>query len=137
MYTMKQACEQTGLSMSELEKGVVACKGSEDFVQFLNLYIADFDESVDIAIYALSANGTLSELEKALNTAKSELKTMTQEYRDYTEYPNLKALYSEVDSYAAFVQNPACSFEQLKTIIEKYETNIRTYKADLAFVFED
>ena len=97
----------------------------------------EFTYAVIIVEQAYINNGTVQRLNDALANAKNELKTMTQEYSDYSEYPNLKSYYSEVSSYAEFAQNPNGSFEQLKTTIETYEREIRTYKSDMSFVFED
>ena len=97
----------------------------------------DFSTAVYVVLAVYEANGKTEELNTALANAKTELKTMTEKYSDYSQYPSLKSFYSEVDSYATFLKSPSGSFEQLKTTIETYEKSIRTYKSDLSFVFED
>jgi len=129
-------CEEVGISDSDLKKGLKAYKG-DDFVIYLPMYLDDFNDAVWIVLFALEENGVISQMDTSLATAKSELKTMTHEYSDYSHYPNLKSFYTQVNSYAEFLKSPSGSFEQLKVTIENYETGIRTYKADLAFVFEE
>lgn len=127
--------DKVGVSVDDLT--VAAEEYLGDLAGFVQIYLDDFNYTVHIVSKALEINGTVTELDTALSNSKAQLKTMTQEYSDYDQYPMLKSLYSEIDSYASFLKAPTGSFEQLKTTIEKYETNIRTYKSDLSFVFED
>ena len=46
---------------------------------------------LNIVYETLEKNGTVDKLDTALANAKAELKTMTQEYSDYSEYPTLKS----------------------------------------------
>lgn len=92
---------------------------------------------VNLVTKAYELRGTTGELDTALENAKTELKTMTAEYADYSEYPTLKSYYAKVNSYAEFCKSPTGSFEQLKTTIQDYENEIRTYRADLEFIFEE
>ena len=133
---LQDLSDEVGISVSDLKVAATVYLGEEldDYVQ---IYLDDFDCTVDMTIIALEENGTIDKLNTALGNAKAELKTMTAEYSDYSEYPNLKSLYSKVDSYATFLKSPTGSFEQLATTLEKYETEIRTLRSDLEFVFED
>lgn len=129
---------ETGLSVSDVNEAIKELSGEDTLPSYLLTYaLSDISLAVDVGIKALELNGTLAQLDKALTNAKSKLKTMTQEYSDYSEYPSLKSLYSTVDSYATFIKDPSGSFEQLKTTIENYETEIRTLRSDLSFVFDD
>ena len=132
---VNQFSYKTGISVSDLNKAAEVYL--DNLAPYLHIYLGEFQYAVAIAMLALELNGTVEKLDTALQNAKSELKTMTQKYSDYSEYPNLKSLYSEVDSYATFLKAPDGSFQQLKTTIENYETRIRTYKSDLSFIFED
>ena len=95
-----------------------------------------FNNTVNIAKYALINRGVYSEAQACVDNAKQYLKEVTNKYADYTAYPTLKLYYSEVSSYLEFAKSPSGSFSQLKTTIDNYETNIRTYKNDLSFTLE-
>ena len=96
----------------------------------------DYSSTKVVAAFADEVNLTSAELDAALKSAKTELKTMTAEYTDYSEYPKLKSYYAKVNSYAEFCKDSQGSFEQLKTTIQDYENEIRTFRADLEFIFE-
>jgi hypothetical protein len=125
---------ETGLSSSDIYAAGEALGYSSAVLPYA---LEDFSSAVFIVLQAFETNGKTKQLDTALTNAKTELKTMTEKYSDYSQYPALKSFYSEVDSYATFLKSPSGSFEQLKTTIETYEKSIRTYKSDLAFVFED
>lgn len=135
---VSEFADEVNLSVEELEQAWVSYLGEfgSTFLKLEN-YIDDINYSVFVVIEAYKLNGKIDEMDNALATAKAELKTMTSKYADYSEYPTLKSYYSEVNSYAEFAKSPECSFEQLKTTMEEYEKEIRTYKADLEFIFED
>lgn len=125
---------ETGLSSTDIYSAGEALGYSSTLLPYA---LEDFNTAVFLVLEAFEANGQTKQLDTALANAKAELKTMTSEYSDYSHYPTLKSFYSEVDSYATFLKSPSGSFEQLKTTIETYEKEIRTYKSDLSFVFED
>ena len=111
----------------------------------MNAYGLDKDDYCDlskatpamqIASAALIKNGTCAKVEEYMSEAKDELKQVTADYADYTGYPTLKTFYSEISSYLEFIKNPSVSFSQVETTVNAYETNIRTYKNDLNFIFE-
>lgn len=131
---------EVGFTKAEIEEAYIdafSAAGAEDASLLPYMLKESFSIAVTIVKQAYVNNGTVQRLDDALASAKSELKTMTQEYSDYSEYPNLKSYYSQVSSYAEFAKNPSGSFEQLKTTIESYEREIRTYRSDMSFVFED
>lgn len=133
---LSEFCDVVGLTESEIKAGAAQVL-PENLVSVVYVYLGEFDYAVNIVIAALEENGTVDKLDTALANAKAELKTMTQEYSDYSEYPTLKSLYSKTDSYATFLKSPTGSFQQLKTTIENYENDIRTCRSDLAFIFEE
>ena len=132
----KNAAFSSRVGIWDLEEFLKTSKGIDDERDWV-LYLDDFNYSVDLVIEYLTANGEIAQLNTLLANAKSELKSMTQKYSDYTYYPALKQFYAQVVSYAEFITKPTGSFRELKSTIENYENEIRTYKADLAFVFED
>lgn len=96
----------------------------------------DFDWSIAIVEQVYKSNGTYNDIENCLSNAKLSLKSVTNEYSDYTGYSVLKSYYSEISAYYEFCKSPTGSFAQLKTTIDNYETNLRNYKNDLSFIFE-
>ena len=125
---------ETGISVSDLNKAASAYEISSTLLPYA---LSDFSLAVLITTKAFELNGQTKNLDDSIAKAKEQLKTMTQKYSDYSEYPSLKSLYSKVDSYATFLKSPTGSFEQLKTTIQTYENDIRTLISDLSFIFED
>ena len=72
-----------------------------------------------------------------MEEAKAEMKEMSEKYSDYEHYPNLKGYYTTTNAFFAFCQNPTGSFEQVKTTINDYRNDARSYKSDLDYMFED
>ena len=129
-------CEKTNLSITDVKKTLTFYDIDESTAYYLGIW-EDFNYTVNIANKTLELNGTIKKLDTHIFNAKEQLKTMTQQYSDYSEYPTLKSLFSKIDSYAIFLKNPTGSFEQLKSTIEGYNNDIRTLKSDLSFIFED
>ena len=95
-----------------------------------------FSIAITVVKEAYELKGTYDEIETLLNSAKNEMKTMSDKYSDYEHYNNLKNMYSIVDSYADFCEEPSGSFEQLKTTMNDYRNDFRDLESDLAFFFE-
>lgn len=134
---LSEFADEVNLTETELGEAWASYMGDmSSYIDFED-YIDDFNYTIWVVIEAYNLNGKIGEMDDELAKAKAELKTMTAEYSDYSEYPTLKSYYSEVNSYAEFAKSPECSFEQLKTTIEDYENEIRTYRSDLEFIFED
>lgn len=70
-------------------------------------------------------------------TAKAQMKNLSENYSDYEHYPNLKGFYTTTSSFFDFCQNPTGSFEQVKTTINDYRNKARGYISDLDYIFED
>lgn len=92
--------------------------------------------AVAIVVQVYTNNGVYAQINSNLSNAQTSLKTVTNNYSDYTGYPTLKSYYSEVYSYYEFCESPSGSFSQLKSTINTYETNLKNYKNDLSFIFE-
>lgn len=123
---------EVGLDSSEISAAMTSLGISSTYYSILE----DFSSAVIIVETVFKNNGTYTKAEELLASAKDSLKSVTNDYSDYTGYPTLKSYYSEVSSYLEFAQSPTGSFSQLKTTIDNYETNMRTYKNDLSFIFE-
>lgn len=92
--------------------------------------------AIDVVIQTYINYETYNSIDVNLANAKEALKSVTNNYADYTGYPTLKMYYSEILSYADFCKSPSGSFEQLKTLINTFDSNLRYYKNDLSFIFD-
>ena len=127
-----QFSSSTGLKSADVEAAMIELGFTSE-----SYYIFDeFSYAVAVVEQVFITNGIYTTAEQNLADAKDSLKQVTSEYSDYTGYPTLKSYYSEVSSYLEFAKSPSGSFSQLKTTIDNYETNMRTYKNDLSFIFE-
>ena len=123
---------KTGLTYNEIESAMKSIGLSYDD----SFMLTEFSYAVKIAQICLTNKNIYKNIHTHIENAKAYLKEVTDEYSDYTAYPTLKRYYSEITSYLEFIESPSGSFSQLKTTIDNYETNIRTYKNDLSFTLE-
>lgn len=123
---------KTGLTYKEIESAMKSIGLDYDD----SFMLTEFSYTVKIAQICLMNKNIYKDAHTCVDNAKAYLKEVTDKYADYTAYPTLKRYYSEVTSYLEFVEAPSGSFSQLKTTIDNYETNIRTYKNDLSFTLE-
>ena len=79
----------------------------------------------------------MDEVQTAINTAKEQMKKLSDKYSDYEHYPNLKGYYTTTSSFFDFCQNPTGSFEQMKNTINDYKNEARDYISDLDYIFEE
>lgn len=132
--------EELNLSYEELVAAALSLGAYSDLPNSV-FYIFGDEDKFNIAITvvkeAYELKGTYDEIETLLNSAKSEMKMMTEQYSDYEHYDNLKNLYSIVDSYAEFCKEPTGSFAQLKETINDYRNDIRDLESDLGYIFEE
>ena len=112
--------------------------GTDDFGDLYFLIFKDdlFSACVMMVSKAYDLNGTVEEIGDYLDDAKISMKELSEKYSDYEHYPNLKKFYTRTNSFFEFCQNPSGSFEQVKTTINDYRNDIRTYKSDLDFIFD-
>lgn len=96
-----------------------------------------FSTCVWVVIYSYKLNGKVDEVQTALNTAKEQMKELSDKYSDYEHYPNLKGYYTTTSSFFDFCQNPTGSFEQMKNTINDYKNEARDYISDLDYIFEE
>ena len=120
--------------MSDDEKNNVI-----DKADLLFYYFEDdlFSFCVMCVTGAYIVNGKVKEVEDALNSAKAQMKKLSQDYSDYEHYPNLKGYYTTTSSFFEFCNNPTGSFEQVKDTINDYKNDARDYISDLDYIFED
>lgn len=95
----------------------------------------NWNNSVIVVQKAIEEKGGYATIEEKMTNAENILQQLTSEYGDYTYYPKLKEYYTAVSSYVDFFVSPTGSFEQLVDTINNYENTIRTYKADVGFLF--
>lgn len=96
-----------------------------------------FSTCVWVVIYSYKLNGKVDEVQTALNTAKEQMKELSDKYSDYEHYPNLEGYYTTTSSFFDFCQNPTGSFEQMKNTINDYKNEARDYISDLDYIFEE
>ena len=130
--------KETHLSTSELSAAVKSLTESIGVSEYL--WEFSMTDDWQYCLYTVNEayvlNGVIGEIQQKIDTANAALRTMTNEFDDYKHYPTLKDYYAKVTSYFEFAQNPTGSFQQLKDTINSYETDMRTLKSDLSFVFE-
>ncbi|MDE6662194.1 MAG: hypothetical protein K2K46_02515 [Lachnospiraceae bacterium] len=80
----------------------------------------------------LSAAGTYTSVNDALNTARDLIREIPE---DYANYQNLKEYYTKVAAYAAYFENVTGSYNDLTESINKYEKDIQEAKETLLFDF--
>jgi len=129
-------CDEASVDYGELLDAISDYKGYTVYDTTAYGLLEDFSYSTYFVGRVFENNGTYDKIEEHLATAKDSLKSVTNEYSDYTGYTVLKSYYSEIKAYYEFCENPTGSFSQLKTTIDNYETNLRNYKNDLSFIFE-
>lgn len=95
-----------------------------------------FSFCVKVVSNAYLANGKTDKIQSLLDTAKTQMKDLSENYSDYEHYPALKGYFTTTSSFFDFCKNPTGSFEQIKTTIETYKTTARNHKADLDYIFE-
>lgn len=96
-----------------------------------------FSYCVMVVASAYTVNGKVDEAQTALNTAKEQMKELSEKYSDYEHYPNLKGFYTTTSAFFDFCQNPTGSFEQVKQTINDYRKEGRDYISDLDYIFEE
>lgn len=123
------AAQTPNLSSSSLESAAQSLGISKYSVA------GNWQNCVYITEAAHSRNGDHDFVKEQLSEVENTLRELTGAYEDYTYYPKLKEYFSVVSSYADFFLSPTGSFSQLSNTINGYETNIRTYRSEVGFLF--
>jgi hypothetical protein len=129
-------CDEANVDSDELISAISGYMGYSVGKSSAYVLFDEFSYSTEFVSMVFENNGTYEKIKGHLSTAKESLKSVTNEYSDYTGYAVLKSYYSEIKAYYEFCENPTGSFSQLKITVDKYETNLRNYKNDLSFIFE-
>ena len=118
-------------TLSESEK--------ESYLSATDMYFRLFEDDlfsfcVLAVIGAYQVNGKIEATQSALDTAKQEMRELSEKYADYEHYPNMKGYYTSTSSFFEFCQNPTGSFEQVVNTINDYKNEARDYKNDLDYI---
>lgn len=132
--TVSGLATKTGLTTSELAEAIsgYGIESATDQNFFLQI---EFNYPVLVVYDVYRVRGTFDDIEELLESAKSKLRTMSDDFSDYEYFPTLKDYYSKAFSYCEFSIEPTGSFNQLADTINDYENSLRTYHTDLDFVF--
>lgn len=133
-YTLLEITDSSWESASDDEKEKMRSLADTSFLLFEDEL---FSYCVQIVANAYRVSGKADEAQTALNSAKSLMKELSEKYSDYEHYPNLKNYYTSTKSFFDFCQSPTGSFEQVKTTINDYRNDIRSYISDLDYIFEE
>lgn len=97
--------------------------------------LCSFDTTIYIVVLVYYQNGTFSNIDSDISTAKEALQLMTGTYADYTGYNELRTYFSEITSCLEYCKYPTGSFNSFKELKSTYENNLRKYKNDLNLYF--
>ena len=88
-------------------------------------------------INVMTSNGDIVKAQTALDTAKEQMKELSEKYSDYEHYPNLKGCYVATNTFFEFCQNPACSLIEFETTLNDYKEETSDYINNLDYIFEE
>lgn len=133
---------ETGMSESELRAAFNSLYGDYSESTVFYLYRTNDDYQMfglctSLVNEAYKANGKSEEAKKHLDNAKSIMRNMSENYSDYEHYTNLKGFYTKTNAFFDYCESPEGSFEQCKTTINEYRNEIRDFKNDLDYIFEE
>lgn len=140
--SIKFLSNETTLSESDLRAAFKSLWGdySESTVFYLYESSDDyqmFSLCTSLVSEAYKLNGKADIVKEHLNKAKEIMKEMSNNYSDYEHYSNLKGFYTKTNAFFDYCENPSGSFEQCKTTINDYRNQIRDFKNDLDYIFEE
>lgn len=129
---VQMALKTPHTSSTEL-KDAAESAGGESLIG--SLMKSDWQYCLYVIEEAITARGDYDTIQNNMKEAERVLQELTKSYDDYTYYPKLKEYFAAVSSYVDFFVSPSGSFKQLSDTVNNYETNIRTYKSDVGFLF--
>lgn len=132
-YTMAELSNKDWSELSDEDKATFT-DNADIIFQMMEDDLFSF--CVIVVTNAYTVNGKVEEAQNALDTAKSQMKELSEKYSDYEHYPALKEYYTTASSFFDFCQNPTGSFEQVKDTINNYKNEARNYISDLDYIFE-
>ncbi|MBR5447715.1 MAG: hypothetical protein IKV40_04750 [Clostridia bacterium] len=110
---------------------------SGDWKTLQYFYSSFFSACVSVVSEAYIVNGTANKIENLLKSAMENMKTLDDQYSDYTHYPYLKSYFTNTLAFFDFCKDPEGSFEQVVETFNQYRNNARTYFFELNYVFEN
>lgn len=87
-------------------------------------------------VFAYKLNGMAYAAQTELESAKSDLKALTEQYTDFEYTSPLRDFYTMTSSFFDFCMSPTGSFEQYKVLLSDYRKEAREHISNFAFVFE-
>lgn len=123
-------------SLSESEQKEKSSQGEAIFTLLQYSVESVFSLCVNIVTHAYIVSGKTDEIKSLLDTAKGQMRDLSEKYSDYEHYPALKGFYTTTSSFFDFCTNPTGSFEQVKTTVDDYRNKARDYKSDLSYIFD-
>lgn len=82
-------------------------------------------------------NGDIKKAEKALDTAKAQLKQLKQDYPDYEYYSDLLDYYTATNRFFDYCVEPTGSYLNLMSAASEYQDEIEKHISALEFAFEE
>ena len=116
----------------EEECGITA----SDFSTLKYLFDNEFSAFVNMVSAAYKANGTVFEAQTMIDEATEQMKEMSNKYSDYEHYTNLKGYYTTTNAFLEFCKSPTGSFNQVQDTINTYRNDARSYRNDIAYIFD-
>lgn len=144
---LKNLAEELHISEADIKKAVAELYSNGDTDTYetgdwYSLYTYGFNDSVFSAAVAVvsqayECNGISDDIEKLLESAKNQMKQISDDHSDYEHYPNLKKYFATTSAFYDFCQNPEGSFEQVVETFNDYRNKSREYCFDLRYVFDN
>lgn len=122
--------------LNDLQKDREKDKVDKYLTDLGKTYDSAFSACIGGMLIAYNELGFTDKIQEALDVAKEQMKTLSQDYSDYEHYPALKGYFTTTSSYFEFCQNPTGSFDQVRTTIDDYRNKARDYRSDLGYIFE-
>lgn len=94
-----------------------------------------FQACVMSVIEGYTHNGYAGSAQSSLDLAKGYIKTLSQEYPDYSFFNELKDYYTAVNSYYEFCMSPTGNFEQASNTNNDYQKQVKECLSALEFEF--
>ena len=142
-YEFSDFTDEMNIEKAHIEQAVANLMGTSqytygDWGTLPYLYSSSyFSAWVDVISEAYKCSGQVKIIEEKLNTAKTLMKELGNEYSDYEHYPNLKKYFTNTIAFLDFCRNPEGSFEQVVNTFNTYRNNAREYFFDMNYVFND
>ena len=122
-------------TMTEQDKQEKVKQADSMFALAVLVFSSTFSMCVEIVKDAYLVSGKTNEITGLLDSAKDQMKILSEQYSNYEHYPSLKGYYTTTTSFFEFCKNPTGNFDQIKTTINDYRNSARDYKSSLDYIF--